>query len=138
MTRMRITSTRYERPHRPAPVRVVNGVLGIAQRFGGRGTSLDPASLMAAAEEATGLLDFGEPSFREPLARLVESIRGEAELHPLGRVITRTRLVSTLANRARIEEQYRRHPEIAEESVSRPIVIAGLQRTYQATIGVRF
>lgn len=124
----RQTSTRYDRPHRPLPVRALNGVLGLASRLG-RGASLDPASLMAAAEEATGLLDFGEPSFREPLKVLVDSIEKEANLHALGRIITRTRLVSTLANRARIEEQFRRHPEIANESVSRPIVIAGLQRT---------
>ena len=125
----RQTSTRYERPHRPLPVRLLNGALGLTSRFASRGASLDPASLMAAAEEATGLLDFGDPSFREPLGVLVDAIEKEANLHPLGRVITRTRLISTLANRARIEEQYRRHPEIADESVSRPIVIAGLQRT---------
>jgi hypothetical protein len=125
----RHTSTRYERPHRPLPVRALNGVLGLASRFGNRGASLDPASLMAAAEESTGLLDFGDSSFREPLKVLVDSIEKEAALHPLGRIITRTRLVSTLANRARMEEQFRRHPEIEGESVSRPIVIAGLQRT---------
>lgn len=125
----RTTSTRYDRPHRPLPVRALNGLLGLTSRFSKGATSLDPASLMAAAEETTGLLDFGEPSFREPLAMLVDSIQREANLHPVGKLITRTRLVSTLANRARVEEQYRRHPEIANESVSRPIVIAGLQRT---------
>jgi hypothetical protein len=125
---VRETSTRYARPHRPMPVRLFNGALGLAGRLGGR-VALDPASLMNAAEEATGLLDFGEPSFREPLERLVDSIEKEASLHALGRLITRTRLVSALSTRARIEEQYRRHPEIEEESVSRPIVIAGLQRT---------
>lgn len=125
----RRTSTHYDRPHRPLPVRALNGVLGIAARLGNRGASLDPASLMAAAEETTGLLDFGDSSFREPLRMLVDSIEKEASLHPLGRIITRTRLVGTLANRARMEEQYRRHPEIEDESVSRPIVIAGLQRT---------
>jgi len=127
-TPSRHTSTRYEKPHRPLPVRALNRVLGLTSRFG-KGAAIDPASLMAAAEEATGLLDFGEPSFREPLAKLVDSIEREASLHPLGRVITRTRLISTLANRARVEEQYRAHPEIENESVSRPIVIAGLQRT---------
>lgn len=125
---MRRTSTRYARPHRPVPVRLFNSALGLAGRLGAR-VSLDPASLMNAAEDATGLLDFGEPSFREPLERLVSSIESEAKLHALGRLITRTRFVSALSTRARIEEQYRRHPEIEDESVSRPIVIAGLQRT---------
>ncbi len=116
------------------PVRLFNGALtlagklGLAGRLGGR-VPLDPASLMNAAEEATGLLDFGEPSFREPLERLVASVEKEANLHALGRLILRTRLVSALSTRARIEEQYRRHPEIEDESVSRPIVIAGLPRT---------
>jgi hypothetical protein len=128
MTEPRITSTRYERPHRPLLVRAINRAMSIGARLGGK-IALDPGSLMAAAEEATGLLDFGEPSFREPLTMLVDAIEREAKLHPLGRAITRTRLVSTLANRARMEEQYRRHPEIADRSVARPIVIAGLQRT---------
>jgi hypothetical protein len=124
----RRTSTRYDRPHRPLPVRGVNAALAVASRFGAK-PKLDPVSLMSAAEEATGLLDFGDPSFREPLARLVESIEREAGLHALGRLITRTRLVSTLANRARLEEYVRRNPEVERMGVMRPIVIAGLQRT---------
>jgi hypothetical protein len=128
MSKPRITSTRYDRPHRPMLVRALNGALAVGSRLGAR-VALDPAGLMSAAEEATGLLDFGEPSFREPLGKLVESIEREAKLHALGRLITRTRLVSTLANRARIEEQLRRDPSIEHRSVARPIVIAGLQRT---------
>jgi hypothetical protein len=85
--------------------------------------------LLEAARQATSLSDFGDDSFREPLDVLCRSIEDEARLSAVGRLITRTRLVSTLANRLRAEEIFRRHPEISEQPVRAPIVIAGLQRT---------
>lgn len=123
------TSTRYRHPYRPRLVRVVNRVLGsrIARRA--LRVSFDEASLIEAAESETGLLDLGEPSFREPLRVLLRSIETEAHLHPLGRLITRARLVQTLANRMRLEEMIRRTPAIERERVSAPIVIVGLPRT---------
>lgn len=129
----RRTSTRYQRPHRPLALRALNASLSIGERLlGSRGrleVSLEESSLLEAAEQRTGLLDFGEPSFRAPLAKLLKSIESEARLHPIGRFITRERLVGTLANRMRVTEALRREPEIRERDVSRPIVIVGLPRT---------
>src|SRR5207247_8674623 len=39
---------------------------------------LTPESLLAAARRRTGLDDFGDPAFREPLERLLASIAAEA------------------------------------------------------------
>lgn len=129
----RRTSTRYQRPHRPLVLRALNAGLSIGERWmGSRGrleVSLEESSLLEAAEQRTGLLDFGEPSFRAPLGKLLKSIESEARLHPIGRFITRERLVGTLANRMRVAEALRSEPEIAKKDVSRPIVIVGLPRT---------
>ncbi len=124
----RTTSTDYRTPYRPLLVRGANLALGLAGRSRLR-ASLEASSLLEAAERTTGLLDFGEPSFREPLTRLLAAIEGEAHLTPVGRHMVRERLVSNLANRMRIEEQYRQHPEIDALRVASPIVIVGLQRT---------
>jgi NAD(P)-dependent dehydrogenase (short-subunit alcohol dehydrogenase family) len=119
-----VTSTDYAHPRRPAPARLYNLAGSISER-----APLEAPSLLDAAEAATGLHDFGDPSFRRPLDVLVDSLDREAGLHPLGRSIMRGRIVSMLQNRLRAEALYRDHPEIEALQTERPIVIAGLQRT---------
>lgn len=123
---MQRTSTSYQKPHRPLPIHAANLALKLAR---GVRANLDESSLLEAAEQRTGLLDFGEGDFRGPLQRLLRSVESEARLHPVGRFITRERIVSTLANRMRVVEALRREPAIAALRVHRPIVIVGLPRT---------
>lgn len=89
----------------------------------------EPDALLAAASEQTGLDDFGSDWFREPLGVLCEAIPREAGLSATGRVTASMSLVGMLANRLRLEGLIRRHPEIEQLPVVRPIVIAGLPRT---------
>ncbi|HET6583419.1 MAG TPA: sulfotransferase [Nannocystaceae bacterium] len=119
------TSTDYRRPYRPRLVRAANGVLGL---FGGRGP-LTADALVRAAETRTKLADHGDRSFEEPLAILLHSIEHEAGLHALGRLITRIRIVSTLATRLRLAALLRARPELERARITRPIVIVGLPRT---------
>src|SRR5947207_735576 len=90
---------------------------------------LTPESLLAAARRSTGLDDFGDPAFREPLERLLASIEAEARLTLIGRIAARHDLSGMLVNRLRIEHDRRRHPEISDEEIRRPLVITGLPRT---------
>lgn len=116
------------RPYRPKAIAAANALGRVADKAGVR-PSLDPESLIAAARRKTGLQDFDDESFREPLAVLTESIEAEAGLHPLGRFVMRDRLVGLLATRLRVHRLFRDHPEIADEPVEAPLIIAGLQRT---------
>jgi hypothetical protein len=104
------------------------GALGL-QPPGSWAGPLTVSDLIAAARRRTGLSDFGDEAFREPLERLLWSIEAEARLHTVGRLITRTRLVGALATRLRVREFVRRHPAVLEGALPPPIVIAGLQRT---------
>lgn len=111
---------------RPWPIRVFNR-LGFTARS-------DADGLIARARKRCGILgdddaDFGDPPIREPLERLLESIRTEARLHRFGAFISRERLTNVLANRLRAEALFRKHPEVLEERIKPPVVIAGLQRT---------
>jgi hypothetical protein len=90
---------------------------------------LELESLLAEAERRTGLHEFGDSAFREPLERLLRSLREEAALNEVGRAIQFERNVGLLVNRLRTEDSYRRHPEIADERIERPLVIVGLART---------
>lgn len=116
---MRETSTDYRRPYRPRPIAFANralGTLGVRAR-------LEVDDLLETACKRTGRT-FRDLSFRAPLEVLVRSIEDEAHLHPLGRFITRERLLGVLANRLRIEAL----PDDGAP-LEGPIVITGLQRT---------
>ena len=52
---------------RPRPIRALNATWGAMARTGVGRTSLDEASLVAAARRASGLHDFGDETFREPM-----------------------------------------------------------------------
>jgi sulfotransferase family protein len=91
--------------------------------------TLRAESLLDAARGKTGLEDFGDPPFGEPLRRLLESMEAEARLNPMGRLATRHDLIRLLVNRLRLQEDRRRNLGIAEEEIRQPIVITGLPRT---------
>ena len=90
---------------------------------------LRPTALMDAASEATGLDDFGDTRFLEPLAVLCEALSTDVELSPMGKVSQHTLFAQLLANRLLVEHEIGRHPEILDEPLEAPIVIAGLPRT---------
>lgn len=90
---------------------------------------LDKDELIGSARKETGLKQLGGDFREEPLERLLLSLNEEARLSPIGQFIWRKRLVNLLAVRLRAEDWFRRHPEILEQEVLPPMVIAGLQRT---------
>jgi hypothetical protein len=124
----RNTSRNYAHPYRPRLIRAFNaaGRLSLLRRLLPR---LDEASLIAAARRRTGLDDFGDDRFREPLRVLLASLNEESNLTPLGRIIQHVRIVGLLSNRLRTEELVKRHPGILTQKLGPVIVIAGLQRT---------
>lgn len=91
--------------------------------------SLEADALLNAATEQTGLDDFGDPWFLEPLQVLCLALQGEAGLSPSGVVSSWSQLVQHLKNRLLIEDLLKRHPEIRSLHIDRPIIIAGLPRT---------
>jgi len=94
---------------------------------------LEPSALMDAASAEIGLDDFGDgfpdTGFRERLDVLCTALRTEAGLGPSGVVSSYTQLVQLLKSRLLLEDLWRRHPEILELAIERPIVICGLPRT---------
>ena len=89
----------------------------------------DVETLLAAARAKTGLDDFGRDDFRARLAIQCQSIDEDVELNPLGRLGVFANLLRYAENRLRFEDLLRRHPEILETKVERPIIVAGMPRT---------
>ncbi len=113
---------------RPGWVNALNTVWKSSYIFGTE-SRLDKDSLIKAARKTTGLSDLGPDFPEEALQRLLASIREEADLHPLGRFITRQRLINLLAVRLRAEDLFKKHPEILEQPLYPVMLVIGLQRT---------
>jgi hypothetical protein len=85
--------------------------------------------VLQEAVNRTGLSDFGPEDFRERLQVWLASVEEDADLGPVGRVGVFRDCVRYAANRLRLEDLLKRHPEILEVEIQRPIVIAGLPRS---------
>ena len=113
----------------PLALRALNAAGAALRATGLPLVRLDPGTLVARAARTTGLTDFGDDAFREPLAVLLRAFEDEAALTPLGRFTARADVVRLLENRLRMRDTHVRHPDIATQPVRRPLFIVGLPRT---------
>ena len=86
-------------------------------------------AVLKAATEQTGLSDFGADDFRERLRIWLASAVEDPTSGPVGRMGVWSDCVRYAANRLRLEDLIRRHPEILDVEIARPIIIAGLPRS---------
>jgi len=85
-------------------------------------------AVLDGARAATGLSDFGAMDFVERLSIMLRSA-DEDGLNALGRSFFFNDMVRYAANRLRVEDLVRRHPEILDLEIERPIIILGMPRT---------
>jgi hypothetical protein len=86
-------------------------------------------ALLAAARDKTGLSDFGDDWFLEPLTVLTAALVDEARLSEMGLALTQQRLTALLADRLRLRKYQSDHPEVLEQDVVVAAEICGLPRT---------
>lgn len=92
-------------------------------------TVLRVDGLLAAARHRTGLDDYGDDWFVEPLTVLTTALVAEAGLSGPGLELTRRRLTALLGDRLRLRDLRRRHPEVLDQEVVVAAEICGLPRT---------
>jgi hypothetical protein len=90
---------------------------------------LDERSLLEAAMANTGLSDFGDDAWREPFRILLDDLERHADLHLVGRLMTRSDLLVHLEGRLRVIDWYKRHPEVEKQKVEAPVFVVGLPRS---------
>ncbi|TXS91524.1 sulfotransferase family protein [Parahaliea aestuarii] len=90
---------------------------------------LDKNTLLTAAQAETGLSDFGDPSFHQPLDLLIDALNREARLNDFGQLRAQMTIHSGLVNRLKIIAYLREFPEVLDQDVPRPVFIVGLPRT---------
>ena len=108
---------------RPAWVRTLNA-LGDPG-----GISLDPDEILGEAMRRVGLSDFGDDAWREGYQVFLGALESEARLHFIGRVLARSDVLNWLENRLQMTDARKRHPEIEQQPIERPLFITGLPRT---------
>jgi len=90
---------------------------------------LEIEQLLQAARDQTGLTDFGDDDYLEPLQRLVAALNTEARLNDFGRLRARMTIDAGLKTRLAIVDYLKHHPEVRDEQVIKPVFIVGLPRT---------
>lgn len=91
--------------------------------------TLTEETVLAAASQATGLSDFGPEDFRERLRRLIDEWNGDTRAYAIKRAMLLGYAVRYATNRLLIQDILKKHPEIHDEPIERPILVAGLPRS---------
>jgi Sulfotransferase family len=87
------------------------------------------SQLTEQAQQATGLADFGDESWREGAERLISDLNERAALNEVGIVIAASDVVEYLTSRLRVVDWVKRNPSIADADIRPPIVVLGQPRT---------
>jgi len=112
--------------YRPHPVvRLANRLVPRRSRL----VRLDVSELLASATRRTGLHDFGDDDFLEPLQVLLQGCKTEADLTFVGRLAAHRNVLRLLEQRLWFEEYRKRYPEIATQSIRQPLFIISLARS---------
>jgi hypothetical protein len=85
--------------------------------------------LVDEARRRSGLDDFGDTPFELPLRMLLEACAEEAELSLFGGAAIRWDTIRFLENLLRLRDEEKRAPEILDQPIAAPLVIAGLPRS---------
>jgi len=119
----------WETTRRPPWVKAVNAAGAALRRAGVRWPAVDAEAMLRAAKRRTGLDDFGDGRFREGLHALVDAFNARDNAHAFGRIFFREFCTGLLVNRLKIQDDLKRHPEILDVPVPRPLIITGLPRS---------
>ncbi|WP_422342781.1 sulfotransferase family protein [Parasphingorhabdus sp.] len=111
-----------------------NPVLSEAQK-----TALDAAArasfdfsakaIMQAAQDQTGLSDFGKMDFVERLDLWCQCVKDDKFLSPVSHAALWSMFLRYACDRLRVEDICNRHPEILDIEIDRPIIVAGPPRS---------
>ncbi|MAG31475.1 MAG: sulfotransferase family protein [Deltaproteobacteria bacterium] len=118
-----------QQPFRPLPIRAMNAVGRGLARLGIEPIALDSETLLRMAEDRTGLSDLADGAIRSAFDRLMLSIEEDARLTLFGRYFARRQVLELLTHSLQLVDYRKRHPEIADEVIQRPLFILGLPRT---------
>ncbi|MGB5545407.1 MAG: sulfotransferase, partial [Polyangiales bacterium] len=101
----------------------------VTEGFAGADVRFTEEAVLQEARKRTGLSDFGSDDFRERLSVWCQAVDEDDELGPMGQVRFFGDMVRYAANRLRFHDLLRRHQQILDIEIRKPIIIAGLPRS---------
>lgn len=108
--------------------RALDGVAGLLQRVDPALGRIDVPTILDAARRRTGLADFGDDDFLEPMQRIIDEVPLD-RFTDLARLVMRATFVEAASNRLRIEAYVRRHPDVLDVPVEKPVFVLGFPRS---------
>lgn len=109
---------------------VLNDMQRMAIDYGeSRHTELTVDAVCEAAIARTGLDDFGADDFAGRMHVQLAEVDADDERTGIGRMMTFGDFARHAANRLLIRDLLRRHPEILEVPIERPVIVVGLPRS---------
>ncbi len=112
----------------PLPVRTINGLMLLLEKLGSDIITIDKDRVLAEAMKKTGLPDFGHRQFFDAIEKLNECVKS-ADLAPFGKFIGKFCVRIMAANRLRVEDYVRRHPEATQMNLDRSLFVLGFPRS---------
>jgi len=90
---------------------------------------LDVGSICNQLRRETGLSDFGDDWFWQPLHVLMDALREEASLNNLGAFAAVGQIKKVLKDRLYAQQIFSEHPAIENKSLDRPVIVVGPMRS---------
>jgi len=109
-------------------LKVIDGSVSALQKLGLLQGTITADHIRTAASKRTGLTDFGDPCFEAPLNKLME-VLPNYPLSSLGTLLTEQTMVKAMSNRLRIQDHLKRHPDVLDMPINRPVFVLGFPRT---------
>jgi hypothetical protein len=101
----------------------------VLEQAGAHPVAFTEEAVLEAAKAETGLSDFGDEDFRERLRVWLRAIDEDEGASAVTRINLFQMTVRYAATRLRLEDLIKRHPEILDIEIDRPIIVAGLPRS---------
>jgi hypothetical protein len=116
-----------QREHYHLAEHLINALARVSLQAGLPLTDVNGPRLLAASERRTRLSDFGDARFLEGLHRVITESQGRYT--PLGTALFRNLLVRALGTRLRTVDYIKRHPDVLDIPIRRPVIILGFPRS---------
>jgi LPS sulfotransferase NodH len=113
----------------PPQLKLLNMAGPLLERLGIGDIQVRPDFYMQLAQKQLGLKSFGDFDLYSPLAKLLYTLKYDADLSLFGRIACRKMILRNLSNNLLMQQQFERHPEIAEVEVEEPLIIICTPRT---------
>ncbi len=126
-----MTSTAHNKPPitLPLQLKALNAIGPLLEKVDLLNLSEDPEVYMRRAQKKTDLENFGPYDLREPLRRMLYTMKHDAHLNLFGRIGAIQMTMRNLMNNLLLEHEFQTNPAVREVDVEEPIIIICTPRT---------